>query len=183
MEIRQQLEIRFSDFVPETNSFRYYIFSKTFDTISHIFLDKQTCVLCSLPTTDFPMGGIITCTLTSEPAPQEDWFCNPLHGGDVDRKALGPDLLEIKALKQETVYSWPLSSPKAKKESRTRHSLRLSTLAGRGWRPKAPMPIPYFDFNIELSANEYEVCKTLPDSSIFKVSLTDFRELTPEDYK
>ena len=128
---------------------------------STLNLNESACVRYNIPLSIINLvGRILICSFESSKSPIKTNRYIYL-----DPCPLGDNELLIRSLyRKESI--WPLS------KKNVSHTLELSTISHYDGIHPSPQICPFYQFKVNLTAEEYECCKTLPQASTFKVNLS-----------
>ncbi len=134
---------------------------------SSLTLDTETCVRYNIPMSLDLVGRTLVCSFESRELPLK----NDGHfEGLVDMELLENDNLAIHSLKRNEVISSSFGVIPPSKHSEVSRVLKLSSFGGGDGIHPSPLPCPFYRIILELTDEEYEACKVLPPTSVFKVN-------------
>jgi hypothetical protein len=137
------------------------------EKISFLTLDKDACLRFKIPMSlDLVWRGL-TCSFEDRELPlkkDESFGCSVINA-----ESLTVDDMSIISLKKTETVSW-IGSPPSKSES-VLHILELSSRAGSGgFHPGDSLPCPFYRIFLKLSDQEYEWCKALAPTTVFRAA-------------
>ena len=134
---------------------------------SSLTMDTKTCARYQIPVSLDLVGRTLICIFQTRELPLRrdgDWK------GFVEMKSVEDDNLRIKSLQKKEVILPSFRSMPPLKYNEVSRILKLSSFGeGDGIHPHI-MPCPFYRLSVELTEEEYEACKALSASSVFKVN-------------
>ncbi|MFH1233722.1 MAG: hypothetical protein V1649_03700 [Patescibacteria group bacterium] len=134
---------------------------------SSLMLDLNTCARYNIPMSLDLVGRTLVCSFENRELPLKN---NGHFKGYVDMESLKNDNLMIHSLKRSEIVSPSFGMIPPAKHSEVSRTLTLSSFGGGDGIHLSPLPCPFYRFVLELSDEEYEECKVLPPTSVFKAS-------------
>lgn len=113
------------------------------------------------------VGRTLVCSFESRELPLES---NGHFKGHVDMKAVTSDDLAIHSLRKNERVSTSFGMIPPSKHSEVSRTLELSSFGGGDGIHPSPLPCPFYRVSLELTEEEYEVCKALPSASVVRAS-------------
>lgn len=130
------------------------------ENLSSLTLDANTCIQYNIPISLDLVGRNLVCSFESRELPLQD------DGKHINIGSLGNDELHIQSLKKnETISPIFYTIPPSKHEEILR-TLELLSFGGGDGMHIHIMPCPFYHFIIELTDEEYEMCKAMPANSV-----------------
>ena len=126
-------------------------------------LGADTCARYNIPMSLDLVGRMLICSFKSRELPQ-----NSNRGID-KRFLLSDDVMICLLKKTEAMIPYFAVIPPSK-QSKVSRTLELSSFGGGAAMHFHIMPCPFYKIILELTDEEYEACKELPPTSVFKIS-------------
>jgi hypothetical protein len=134
------------------------------ENLSSLTLDLSTCIQYNIPMSLDLVGRNLICSFENRELPLQN------NGQRINIKSLGNDELQIQSLKKnETISPIFYTIPPSKYEEVLR-TLELSSFGGGDSMHIHMMPCPFYHLIIELTDEEYEMCKVMPANSVVRVN-------------
>lgn len=133
---------------------------------SSLFLNADICSRYNISMSLDLMDRILVCSFDSRELPLGDSGYNKNH---VDMKSLGNDDLAINSLKQVETITPSFGIIPPSKHVYTSQVIELSSFGGGDGIHPHIMPCPFYRFAVALSKEEYEACRALSATAIFKL--------------
>ena len=134
---------------------------------SFLTLDENTCARYNVPMSLDLIGRTLVCSLESRELPLKD---SGHLMGHVDMDSLGSDDLAIHSLKRSETVSPSFGTIPPSKHNEVSRTLELFSFGGGDGIHIHVTPCPFYRIVLELTDEEYEVCKALPPTSVIRVS-------------
>jgi len=134
---------------------------------SFLTLNKDICTRFNIPMSLDLVDRTLVCSFESRELPLKNQ--RPFYGC-VNMESFGSDDLKIDSLKKSKIMSPSFTMIPPSKHSEVSRTLELSSFGGGDGMHLSPLPCPFYQIVLELTDEEYKVCKILPPTSIFKVS-------------
>ena len=134
---------------------------------SSLTLDADTCARFGIPMSLDLVGHTLVCSFESRELPLET---NGHFKGHVDMKSLGSDDLAIHSLHKSERVSPSFGMIPPSKHSEVSRTLELSSFGGGDGMHPSLLPCPFYRIVLELTEEEYEMCRALPATSVIRTS-------------
>ncbi len=135
---------------------------------SSLLLDSNTCTRYKIPISLNLTGRTLVCSFESRELPlQNDGHF--LFLGQFTKEPPRNDDLEIQSLNKEEIIKPTFMSIPPSKHIEILRTLKLSSFGGEGIHFHTT-PCPFYRFILELTEKEYNICKALPEATVFKVN-------------
>ena len=137
------------------------------DDKSTLTFDADTLVRFGITMSPDLVERTLVCSFESRELPLET---EGQFKGRADMNTITSDDLEVHVLQMNERVSPSFGTIPPSKYSEISRTLELSSFGGGDGIYHNPFPCPFYRIVLELSEKEYEACKALPPTSVFKVN-------------